>query len=202
MGYTEALLRKGFGVIPTRDRCLIILKEYGVPDNIVGHSIVVERVALLLASRLIDAGNEIDLPLLSAGALLHDVAKMQGIREGRPHGELGAVISGDLGFHEVSPIIRQHVRLDDYADNGRIDEAKLVNYADKRVNHEQIVSLDERFEYLFERYGAVSEAAMERMKEMKRHMETIETQIFRRLSIGPGDIKRLIEEEDRGFHSR
>ncbi len=188
-------------MIPTRDRCLIILKEYNVPENIVGHSIVVERVALFLAARLIDAGNEMDVGLLSAGALLHDIAKMQGIREGRPHGDLGAAVSDDLGFHEVSPIIRQHVRLDDWTDNGRIDEAKLVNYADKRVNHEQIVSLDERFEYLFERYGAVSDAAMERMKEMKRHMETIETQIFRRLSIKPGDIERLIEEEGRGFHS-
>jgi uncharacterized protein len=181
-------------VVPTRSECLTALRDEDVPDNIIGHSIVVERVALLLAQRLIEAGNGIDVALVSAGALLHDIAKMQGIKEGRPHGELGAEATDRLGFSEVSPIVGQHVRLTDYTDNGRVDEAKLVNYADKRVNHEEIVTLEERFAYLFERYGSASPQARERIAEMKRLTTAIEGQIFARLTIAPGDVKQLAEE--------
>jgi putative nucleotidyltransferase with HDIG domain len=188
-------------MIPTRLECLAVLREHDVPDNIIGHSIVVERVALFLGGRLILAGNKLDEGLLSAGALLHDIAKMRGLREGKPHGELGAAATDELGFVEVSPIVGQHVRLLNYTDNGRIDEAKLVNYADKRVNHEDIVTLDERFEYLFERYGAASPEARGRIAEMKRITKSIEEQIFAGLSIAPGDLKGLIEERY-GLHSR
>jgi putative nucleotidyltransferase with HDIG domain len=181
-------------LIPTRSECLAALRDHEVPDNIIGHSIVVERVALILSQRLMEAGNGIDIALVSAGALLHDIAKMRGIREGRPHGELGAETTDRLGFPEVSPIVGQHVRLTDYGDNGGIDEAKLVNYADKRVNHEEIVTLDERFDYLFGRYGAVSPEARARMIEMKRLTAAIEGQIFARLSITPSDVERLVEE--------
>jgi uncharacterized protein len=184
-----------------RSDCLAVLRDHNVPDNIIGHSIVVERVALFLAEELVRAGNGMNLGLVSAGALLHDIEKMRGIREGKPHGELGAETTDRLGFVEVSPVVGQHVRLADYAENGRIDEAKLVNYADKRVNHEEIVTLDERFAYLFERYGAASPQAMERIVEMKHLTSDVEKQIFSRLSIAPGDIKRLIEEHH-GFYSR
>ncbi len=191
----------GYRVIPMRSDCLAVLRDHGVPDNIIGHSIVVERVACFLADELVRAGNGMSLPLISAGALLHDIEKMRGLREGKPHGELGAEETDRLGFTEVSPIVGQHVRLVSYAENGAIDEAKLVNYADKRVNHDQIVTLDERFEYLFERYGAASPQARERIAEIKRLTENIERQIFARLSIAPGDLKRLIEERY-GLHSR
>jgi uncharacterized protein len=188
-------------MIPSRSECLAVLAERCVPDNIIGHSIVVERVALLIGAELARAGNALDERLLSAGALLHDVAKMRGLAEGKPHGELGARTTDELGFVEVSPIVAQHVWLSEHAVNGRIDEAALVNYADKRVNHEQIVTLDERFDYLFERYGSASPEARRRIGEMKRLTQRVETEIFRRLSIVPGDVGRLIEERY-GLHSR
>ena len=110
--------------------------------------------------------------------------------------------NGAGGLDEVAPLIRQHVRLDDYTDNGRIDEAKLVNYADKRVNHEEIVSLDERFTYLFDRYGSISEAAMGRLVEMRRLTALVEGQIFGRLAVDPANLKRLVQEDGSGFYSR
>jgi uncharacterized protein len=188
-------------VIPTRTECLALLRDYGVPEHIIDHSIVVERVALFLAGELARAGNEADTALVSAGALLHDIDKMRGLAEGRSHGEMGAETAERLGYGEVAPLVGQHVRVLNYADNGAVDEAKLVNYADKRVNHEQIVTLDERFEYLFQRYGSASPEARERIAEMKRLTGAIEDQIFARLAINPGDIKNLIEEQY-GLHSR
>ena len=43
----------------------------------------------------------------------------------------------------------QHVRLNSYD----LDEAMVVNYADKRVMHDRVVSLTRRFLDLMERYG-------------------------------------------------
>ncbi len=188
-------------MIPTRTECLALLRDHGVPEHIIDHSIVVERVALFLAGELARTGNETDPELVSAGALLHDIDKMRALAEGRPHSEMGAETAGRIGYGEVAPIVGQHVRLSDYTDNGAINEAKLVNYADKRVNHEQIVTLDERFEYLMQRYGSASPEARERIAEMKRLTGVIEDQIFKRLAIHPGDIKELIEEQY-GLHSR
>jgi len=182
-------------VIPTRSECLAALSDYNVPEHIIGHSVVVERVALFLANHLVAAGNGMDPALVSAGALLHDIDKMRGLNEGRPHGELGAETIDRLGYAEVSPIVGQHVRLADYGDNGTVSEAKLVNYADKRVNHEEIVTLDERFTYLLERYGSASPEALVRITEMKRLTEAIEGQIFARLTLAPTDVRRLIEEQ-------
>jgi len=38
-----------------------------------------------------------------------------------------------------------------------LDEAMLVNYADKRVMHERVVTLSRRFVDLLERYGTTDE---------------------------------------------
>jgi hypothetical protein len=45
--------------------------------------------------------------------------------------------------------VGQHVRLNSFD----VDEAMVVNYADKRVMHERVVSLTRRFLDLMERYG-------------------------------------------------
>jgi hypothetical protein len=63
-----------------------------------------------------------------------------------------------------------------------------VNYADKRVRHTSVVSLEERFQDLALRYG-LSSASLERLQKLKDDMYRLETRIFRRLSIEPGDLE-------------
>jgi putative nucleotidyltransferase with HDIG domain len=162
---------------------------------------VVESIALYLAQKLIDTGHELDSDLISAGALLHDIAKMPAMELEVPHGELGSDIAQRYGFFTVASIIRQHVRLDAY-DDGCISEAGLVNYADKRVNHEAVVSVDERFSYLFERYGRSPEAR-ERLETMYQLTKKLEANIFMSLPFGPQKITdRICEGADSGFYSR
>jgi uncharacterized protein len=188
-------------VIPEREECLKILADEGVPEHIVRHSLVVEEIALFIADGLSRAGVKLNKKLISAGAILHDVSKMPAMEEGKYHGEMGSDLMIELGFPEVAPIVRQHVFLDDY-EGDLISEAGLVNYADKRVNHDEIVTLDERFSYLFERYGVKSEEAKERIERLYRLTRILEDDIFRRLPYGPSDIAGLIEREDKiGFHT-
>lgn len=188
-------------VIPIREECLSILSDEGVPEHIVKHSLAVEEVALFIAEGLYNAGVRLNIGLITAGAILHDVSKMPAMEEGKQHGEMGSEFLIKLGFPEVAPIVRQHVFLDDY-EGDSISEAGLVNYADKRVNHDRIVTLEERFSYLFERYGKKSEEAKERIERLYKLTLILEKDIFNRLPYEPGDLAGLIQrEEEIGLHT-
>ena len=95
--------------------------------------------------------------LVLAGALLHDIAKTQCLPGICKHALVGQEICRDLGFPEIGEIVRDHVVLSDYAPErykrGIFNACELVYYADKRVRHDTIVSLESRLEYILGRYG-------------------------------------------------
>jgi len=176
---------------PDRRTCLLILKRECVPVHILEHSMRVAQVTVCLGFFLKKAGIGIDLPLAEAGALLHDVSKMRSIEAREDHAEGGAKLLLALGLDDVAGIVRQHVHLSPEWDPVRgISEAVLVNYADKRVRHTEIVTLSDRFEDLACRYGTTPErrARIEAMCEVTRD---IEKNIFVRLRIAPEKINLL-----------
>ena len=62
----------------------------------------------------------------------------------------------ELGFPVIAEIVEQHVVLDlDPA--GPIAEKEIIYYADKRVMHDKIVTLEERVQDLLIRYGKTEE---------------------------------------------
>ena len=65
----------------------------------------------------------------------------------------GGRLLTDLGWPEVGDIVRQHVHLDANGHPGPPTEVEIVNYADKRVMHDSIVSLEQRMDYILQRYG-------------------------------------------------
>ncbi len=72
---------------------------------------------------------------------------------------MGAGILEELGYPHVAQVVREHVHLDDNIMDPRpLREAEVVNYADKRVLHDAVVTLEERFADLKVRYGRTSEA--------------------------------------------
>ena len=161
-------------------------------EHIVAHSLQVCRVALFLADRL-------DLPglnreLIQAAALLHDITKTRSFRTQEAHAETGAHLLAGLGYPEVGHIVGQHVRLNRYVAESVPTEAEIVNYADKRVLHDRIVSLGERMGYILERYG--------QEPDRKRHIlllwektRELEGRLFSRLPFGPDDLSRLLSAE-------
>jgi HD superfamily phosphodiesterase len=57
--------------IPSREDCLALMEKLGMRENIVRHSLIVEQVAWRLAKVLLHAGEDLVLPEIAAGALLH-----------------------------------------------------------------------------------------------------------------------------------
>ncbi len=159
-------------------------------DHIVQHSIKVADVALSLANALNQAGERLDLALIEAASLLHDIAKKGSIEKGQDHVSTGAALLKDLGYEEISEIVRYHVELPKKRASSRITEAEVVNYADKRVLHDSIVTLSERFSYIRERYGK-DESRLRRITNLEEQTIKLEEKIFSKLDIKPSSLKEL-----------
>ena len=82
--------------------------------NIREHSFRVMEVAGFLGEALAEAGFDLHLPLVAAGALLHDLGKTPCLGTLINHAELGAGILEELGYPQVAqvagarPSRRQH----------------------------------------------------------------------------------------------
>jgi putative nucleotidyltransferase with HDIG domain len=137
--------------VPDCDTCRRLLEEYRVPPHIVAHSRQVAAIGVALGEALAGAGLEFDRQLLLSAGLLHDIAKMASLENGRDHAELGGEWLEREGYPEVAEIVRCHVRLPAAA-AGPPDAREVIFYADKRVRHDEIVSLPERFADLKQRY--------------------------------------------------
>jgi len=179
--------------IPTRQQCLEIISRYEMPPHIVRHSKLVTKVALLIATHLNRSGQNLDLALVEAGALLHDITKQMSIEHHENHAETGGELLSSLGYPAVANIIRQHVTLDrELGTSEVIAEEVVVNYADKRVKHEEIVDLAERFRDIEERYAWRIPGLRGRLRVGFVRMEAIERKLFAPLPIDPEDVADML----------
>lgn len=166
-------------------------------DNIREHSRMVCRVALLLTDWLGRAGVELHRPSVQVGALLHDIAKSRCLHTPLEHDEVGAQILQNEGYEELAYLVRVHVQM---PNPHPIDPAFIVYYADKRVKHDKVVSLPERFDYIIERYGRRDPKRIEVIHEGYERVKAAEVQIFTCLlpQHGPQDIEKGVIGVDVG----
>ncbi|MFA5829727.1 MAG: HD domain-containing protein [Candidatus Gracilibacteria bacterium] len=159
-----------------------IIKEYRVPFHILKHMKKVAAVALFLGKKLKDEGAEIDLIFLRQAALLHDFVKIADFPkinldyfEEKPSAEDLKVWQNIIDqWHSIKhcyaafeilkakneialgTIIKKHrfISLIDPVADERPNtlEEKILYYADKRVRHDQIVTITERLEDGQKRY--------------------------------------------------
>ena len=181
-------------MIPSRDECLALLREYEVPEHVVQHSRVVRGVALYLCGVLVRQGEKLNPALIEAGSLLHDITKMNGLVVGENHPQSGALLLSRLGYPQVAEIVRQHVILDDGIYAGPVTEPVLVHYADKRVKHTAVVSLGERFRDLKGRYGKTP-AALAWLESLEEKTVTLDRKIFVNLPITPESLASMVKVE-------
>ncbi len=179
--------------IPSREICLSLMEQHGMLPNIKDHSLLVARIALCLGKNLMAQFPELNLDLIEAGALLHDIAKTETIKTRGNHAQIGEEMVRAMGFDPVARIVAQHVRLEDaYFQNGGVDEVVLVHYADKRVRHDEVVDLEDRFEYLVETYGRSPEA-VGRIEALYQDTLKVEKMIFLHLSFPPQALRDYLE---------
>lgn len=180
--------------IPVTRKCQELFDSMHMPPHIQTHSRRVCEVALVLADGLHEAGIPLNRELIRASALLHDITKPRSFTTGENHAQTGGQYLSALGFFEVGEIVRQHVVLDQWLssaepvsacrDDQAPGEAEVVNYADKRVLHDQVVSLNERMAYILHRYARTPERR-QLMIQFWERAEQLENRIFGYLSFGP-----------------
>ena len=149
-------------MIPSAKQCLELMEVYEMLEHIRSHSIMVEKIARIITQGLQEAGVELSMEKVTAGALMHDIGKTYCLKHGGDHTAIGRRFCLDNHLYEIADIVGEHVRLKGYNENQPVNEKEIVYYADKRVNHDQAVSLEERLQYILRRYGQ-SEADLVRL---------------------------------------
>ena len=180
-------------MIPTVEQCFDLMAKYEMLENIKAHSIVVERIASLVARGLVEAGENLSLGRVTAGALMHDIAKTQSLKTKEDHSARGSEICIQNHLDEIADIVAEHVFLKAFSKEGPVLEKEIVYYADKRVKHDQIVSLQERLAYLIKRYGRGDERLIRRMGENFDLCKQVESKLFAKLRFAPEDVAGMIQ---------
>ena len=137
--------------IPSPAECRALLMLFGVEERTIRHGQEVARVSVALGERLNRAGCRLDLPLLEAAGLLHDVA-----RKAPDHARAGARLLQAAGFGAVADLVASHMDLD-FDCHSRLSAEAVLYLADKLVCGDQLVFLMERFRPALRRYAGQPE---------------------------------------------
>lgn len=156
--------------IPTEQECQVFQHHHRVPEKVAAHSRVVAQLARLLGVLLNRAGLQLDLDLIVAGGLLHDLAK------GQPdHARKAARLLVEAGCPAVARVVASHMDLA-YRE-GTVDEAALVYLADKLVAGDELVALEQRFAKGLARYAdrpEILKAVLNRRDTARRIQREVE----------------------------
>lgn len=191
---------------PSIDQCFLYIEQFEMLDNIRQHSLKVAAVAELLWDGLSRSSSPDTLPekqLVIAGALLHDIAKTRCLAGNCLHAEEGQVICNELGLPEIGEIVAEHVVLRKFhSENykkGIFGAKELVYYADKRVRHDQIVSLQERLLYILERYGNGNPEKEQRIRENFQTTVQFESYLFTFVDFSADSLEDQLEQRYQNF---
>jgi uncharacterized protein len=173
--------------LPSAAQIRELWDEFAMLDNIREHSLVVCGVALRLADWLSESGLGLNRRAVEAGALLHDIAKTMCLGQKCRHDLEGGRIMREMGYAELAYLVSNHVLL---PPDQPLDETMVVNYADKRVTHDQLVSLPERFAYITQRYGRGDPTLEARIALGLERARQAESMIFTHINHGraPADL--------------
>jgi len=170
--------------IPDRLEALNLLESLNIPESVKEHSIKVAEVAMEITNQITRA--EINKALVETGALLHDVGRSE--THGFKHAQAGGRILRTKGFSEqLAKICETHILggldKDDAKKVGipeknylpQTIEEKIICLADKRVLGDKKVSVDERFNKWFKKYGKtpILIKSKKRIEEIQRELNKL-----------------------------
>lgn len=179
-------------MIPSVSECFRLMEVYQMLGNIKEHSVMVARVAGFIVKEMRGAGKDISMDVTIAAALLHDIAKTPSLNSKDDHAQKGRELCLRHQFHEIADIVGEHVVLANEVPQSYCTEKEIVYYADKRVLHDKVVSLDERLGYIIERYGGNDSHLCRLIRENFRNCRVIEEKIFDLLEYRADDISALV----------
>lgn len=165
--------------VPGPAACRELLARLGTPAPVVAHSVAVANVAGRLGAALRASGVCLDLKLLEAAALLHDVA-----RAAPAHAAAGAAVLDAEGYPRVAAAVRYHMQLPE-TPPAVPGEREVLYLADKLTIGNRMVDLDgkrERAEALFANDPKALDAARDRLETARVLGACIEALVERPLS--------------------
>ena len=165
--------------VPAPAACRQLLARLGTPPAVVAHSAAVAATACRLGVALRTSGVCLDVKLLEAAALLHDVA-----RAAPAHAAAGAAVLDAEGYPRVAAVVRYHMQLPGPPPD-LPGEREVLYLADKLTLGDQAVDLDakrQRAEALFASDPEALHAARARLEAARVIGARIESLTGRRLS--------------------
>ena len=172
--------------LSTEARAAGFFDRYEYPDWLREHSLVVGRIANVLATAHADAGASLDPETVALAAYLHDIGKSPRFAgDPRQHHELSADVLRTEGLGELAELARRHpVYAPADPDLAPRDLAeRIVYYADRRAG-QAVVTLEERIRGQAERHPQYAD----RLAAQLDAARAIERLIFAGLPFGPDDL--------------
>lgn len=167
-------------MIPSQNRCFELLKKYNFPDEKLRHVRLVSDVAKFLGVKIKKKKPKlkINVSLLVAAGLLHDIDKNITGLSGERHPVIGARILREEGYGEVADVVLKH-DIEAFLDPDRKPvawEEKVLALADKMVKDE-IITVDERYrlwrEEKIPEQDAILDATYPYLKNLEKEVFTI-----------------------------
>ena len=165
--------------LPSREQAIELLRKNNCPPKVINHCEEVAKLALEIASKLEKKGIKVDLKLVEAGALLHDIGRSKS--HAVDHGVVGAKIAELEGLpEEVVRIIKRHVGGGITAQEAEkfgwpkdvyepvTLEEKIVSYADKLIDNSKRVPIDLEIERLQVEHRDAAERVRKLHEEITR----------------------------------
>ena len=128
---------------PDRELCMQYLKEYNTPAHVIGHCRAVAETAYKIAVELNKHGYELDLELILAAGLTHDIARVED-----EHWNRGAEFMAEQGWLEEAEIIRVHMHYSPFSQLEDLTETDMICLADRIVLEDAYAGLDKRMDYI------------------------------------------------------
>lgn len=138
--------------------------QVGCPHHIIEHCQNVTKIALRIASVFNEKGYDVDLSLIEAGAMLHDIGRSK--THEIDHAAVGGILVRELGIHEsVAKIVDRHIGAgipeDEALELGlppghyvpETLEEKIVCYADKLIAGRMVVDISVTIDQFAEKHG-------------------------------------------------
>lgn len=159
---------------PDRQQCLRYLEEYKTPAHVIGHCKAVADTAYRIGKALNEHGYHLDLELILAAGLIHDIARVE-----EEHWNRGAEFMENLGYTQEADIIRVHMHYTPFSAVENITETDMVCLGDRLVLEDAYAGLDKRMEYIIrkaEKAGrpGAAEAIACKKKETRAFIDGIE----------------------------
>ena len=155
------------------DESLFLLEKLQPHEKVRRHCKVVAALACLVVRQLKNKGAHLELneDAVVTGALLHDLA-----REEKNHALAAAELLKKRGCTQAAEIIASHMDIE-VNPQAPLSEAEIVFLADKMVQEEKLVSLEERFASRLANIGGdpeVMAAVVRRLKQARQIAKKVE----------------------------